>query len=163
ELRRAVEKPAGEVGIQFEPGLVDRILDDVGEEPGNLPLLEFVLEMLWQRRQDGQLHHDAYEKIGGVQGAIAQRANEVYQRLSRDEQAAAHRMLIRLVRPGEGTEDTRRRAALEDFDPAAWRVVEQMADERLLVTGRDPALGKDVVEVSHEALIRRWGLLQQWI
>jgi Tol biopolymer transport system component len=163
ELHRAIEQPAKEVGLKFEDGLVDRILDDVGEEPGNLPLLEFVLEMLWQRRSHGEMHHQAYVDIGGVQGAIAKRANEIYEALPPAQQEAARRALIRLVRPGEGTEDTRRRATLDDLDTDARPVVDRLAAARLVVTGRDPALGKDIVEVSHEALIQRWQLLHKWI
>ena len=76
ELGRAIVEPARKVGLEFEEGLIGRILDDVGDEPGNLPLLEFVLEMLWQRREHGWMHHAAYEAIGKVQGAIAQKAEE---------------------------------------------------------------------------------------
>ena len=76
ELEQAVEAPAHKVGLTFEPGLVKRILDDVGEEPGNLPLLEFVLTELWEERRGGQLLHAAYEAMGEVQGAIARRAED---------------------------------------------------------------------------------------
>jgi len=99
----------------------------------------------------------------GVQGAIAKRANEIYEALPQAQQEAARRALIRLVRPGEGTEDTRRRATLDDLDTDARPVMDRLAAARLVVTGRDPALGKDTVEVSHEALIQRWELLHKWI
>jgi energy-coupling factor transporter ATP-binding protein EcfA2 len=76
ELQLAIEQPAAKVNATFEPGLVTRILDDVGEEPGNLPLLAFVLHRLWEDavKHNGRLRHDAYKDMGGVQGALANTA-----------------------------------------------------------------------------------------
>ncbi len=102
--------------------------------------------MAWQHRQAGSMHHEAYQTIGGVYGAIAQRANEIYERLVPVEQQAAHRMLIRLIRTGEGTKDTRQRVALDDLDVAVLPVVQQMVAGRLLVTGRDPALNTQTLQ-----------------
>jgi hypothetical protein len=81
ELQEAIEQPAAQVGLRFEAGLVERILDDAGDEPGNLPLLEFVLKELWARRQHGELGHAAYEVIGRLPGAVAKRADELFGRL----------------------------------------------------------------------------------
>jgi WD40 repeat protein len=163
ELRQAIESPARQVGLTFEPGLVHRILDDVGEEPGNLPLLEFVLTSLWEQRQRGMLLHDAYEAMGEVQGAMAHRADQVFGKLPSDQQKVVHRVLVQLVRPGEGTEPTRRRATFAEVGEAARLVVQQLADARLTVTGRDEATGEQTVEVAHEALIRNWGRLRGWL
>jgi hypothetical protein len=80
ELKRAVTKPAERVGLSFDTGLVDRLLDDVGEEPGNLPLLEFALKALWEARRGNRLLYDIYKDMGGVKGAIAKRAETVYAR-----------------------------------------------------------------------------------
>ena len=71
ELRAAIEKPAELQGAAFEAGLVNRILEDVGQEPGNLPLLEFALTLLWDRMQAGWLTHEVYDEIGRVEGALA--------------------------------------------------------------------------------------------
>src|SRR5262249_44031981 len=101
ELARAIREPAAKVGLEFEDGLVERILDDVGSEPGNLPLLEFLLEGLWQRRAQGRLTHGDYEALGGVAGAIVTRADAEFHRLDPDQQLAARRFLVRLVAPGE--------------------------------------------------------------
>ncbi len=153
ELRRAMEEPAKSVGLMFEEHLADEILDDVGDEPGGLPLLEFVLEMLWERRRGHELTHDAYWDIGKIQGAIAKRADEEFHRLPAEQQQIARRALVRLVNPGEGREDTRRRADLDELGANAAAVVKTLTARRLLVTGRDAASGKETVEVTHEALI----------
>ena len=163
ELERSVKAPATKVGLEFQPGLVDRILADVREQPGNLPLLEFVLTELWEGRRGGQLLHDAYDSMHGAQGAIARRAEEVFTRLTPLEQEAVRRVFVRLVRPGEGTEDTRRRATLTEVGEVAWPLVQRLADGRLLVTARDDASGDETAEVSHEALIRQWDRLRRWI
>ena len=78
ELHTAIEKPAEMQGAAFEPGLVERILDDVGEKPGNLPLLEFTLTQLWERQTDGWLTHADYEAMGCVEGALAAYADQVF-------------------------------------------------------------------------------------
>ena len=97
ELSLAVVEPAAAVGLTFEPGLDARILDDVGNEPGNLPLLEFVLDELWSRRSGDTITQDSYDAIGGLTGAIAQRAEEV---LKPEDLAIAQAVFLRLVEPG---------------------------------------------------------------
>jgi serine/threonine protein kinase len=133
ELRRAIERPAQAVGLRFEPGLVDTILADVAlrpgsgqaQQPGALPLLQHALLELWERRQRGLLTLQAYHDSGGVAGAIAQRAEALYAEFNPDEQALVRRVMLRLTQPGEGTEDTRRRARLSEF------VNEQIANRRM--------------------------------
>jgi WD40 repeat protein len=163
ELEQAVEAPAQKVGLIFEPGLVHRILDDVEKEPGRLPLMEFVLTGLWEKRHGGRLLHAVYEAMGGVQGAIAQRANEVLKRLTPLEQQVTRRIFVQLVQPGEGTDYTRRRASFAEVGEAARPVVQQLADARLLVTGRDEVTGEEIVEVAHEALTRNWSQFRAWL
>ena len=163
ELERSITEPAEKAGLQFEPGLVDRMLADVGQEPGNLPLLEFVLAALWEHRQGITLHHDAYERMDGVQGAIAARADAEFEKLDAAQKDAARRMLIQMVRPGEETEDTRQRAVLPAGNATALTVIRRLADARLVVTARDAASGAETVEVTHEALIRHWTLLRTWV
>ncbi len=162
ELRAAVEKPAEAQGAAFEAGLVERILDDVGDEPGNLPLLEFALTLLWEQQTDGWLTHADYEAIGAVQGALARYADEVYEGLEAGRREQAQRVFVQLVRPGEGTEDTRRLARREELGEIDWSLVQHLADKRLVVTGRDTA-SVETVEVVHEALIDRWARLRGWM
>ena len=128
ELRRAIVEPAKQASVQFEEGLVDRILDDVGADGRNLPLLEFALTELWQQQHNHQLHHTAYERIGQVRGALARHADTVYKNLTTEEQAQAERIFVQLVHPGAGAEDTRRLATKADIDEADWALVQQLAD-----------------------------------
>jgi WD40 repeat protein/energy-coupling factor transporter ATP-binding protein EcfA2 len=168
ELRQAMEGPAQAVGLHYEKGLLDTILDDLEDEPGTLPLLQHTLLELWERRRGGWLTTDAYHEIGGVKGALAQRADEIYARLTPTQQKAARRVLLRLTQPGEGTEDTRRRATLAELLPAEGEpadveaAVRELADARLLTTGKDER-DDEIVDVSHEALIRGWPRLREWI
>jgi WD40 repeat protein/DNA-binding SARP family transcriptional activator len=164
ELRAAIERPAEQQGAALETGLVERLLDDVGEGPGYLPLLEFALTLLWERLEDGRMTHVAYEAIGRVDGALTHYADEVYAALQADAQERAHRVFLQLVQPGEGTEDTRRVALRADLGAADanWELVQHLADQRLVVTGQD-AVGNQTVEVVHEALIQRWGRLRAWM
>jgi hypothetical protein len=108
ELRSAIEQPAGMQGAAFEAGLVERILDDVGEKPGVLPLLEFTLTQLWERQTTAGWRTPITKAMGGVAGALAAYADQVYAGLEAEEQEMARRALVQLVQPGEGTEDTRR-------------------------------------------------------
>lgn len=162
ELSQVIEKPAEKLGAKFEAGLVERILDDVEDEPGNLPLVEFALTLLWQRRTGKQLNHAAYEAIGRVDGALANYADDKYNRLMQMEQEQTRRILIQLVRPGEGTEDTRRLATKEELGEKNWFLVQHLADARLVVTTQN-ASGQETAEVVHEALIQNWVKLRQWM
>lgn len=164
ELRRAIVEPAEKVSLSFETGLVDEILGDIGNEPGNLPLLEFLLKELWDRHNpDRRLTFSSYASTGGVKRAIATRAEGELKKLSPEQQAAARRFLIRLVTPGEGQEDTRARTAIPQRDERVREVIDRFASARLLTTGRDPASGREMVEVGHEALIREWDTLKEWV
>ena len=183
ERRAAIEGPARRVGLEFEPGLVDRLLDDVGDEPGNLPLLEFALTELWERREGRRLTNAGYEELGRVAGAIGRRADAVFAGLTGEQQAAAPQLFGRLVRvtaAGEEGADTRQRVRLGDLDEASRSAVEPFVAGRLLVTARDPSTSTaeanpddspapaalddpTTVEVAHEALIRRWERLRDWI
>jgi WD40 repeat protein len=168
-LRQAIEEPARRVGLEFEHGLVATILDDVANQSGALPLLEHALLELWQRRRGRMLTLEAYEASGGVKGALAKRADDIYAHASPEQQAIARRVLLRLTQPGEGTEDTRRRATLRELvtrseeGDAVETLVQRLVEARLLTTGEDPTAGGCWVDVSHEALIRGWPRLRSWI
>lgn len=162
ELRRAIEKPAETQGVTFEPGLTERILSEVNDQPGNLPLLEFALTALWEEQTKGELTHSAYEAVGRVQGALSRHADQVFERLSEEEQARARRVFVQMVHPGEGTEDTRRPAKRDELNEADWDLAQKLADARLAVTDRNPD-EQETVEVVHEALIQSWKPLREWM
>jgi hypothetical protein len=163
ELREVIEKPAAARGVSFESGLVERILEEVEAEPGVLPLLEFALTELWARREGQTITHGAYSAIGGVEGALARHADDSYAALSKEQKEEARRVFLQLVRPGEGTEDTRRVATRQELGAAPWALVKQLADARLVVTNRGEDAAVETVEVVHEALIRHWGELRGWM
>jgi WD40 repeat protein len=168
-LAEAIEEPARAVGLHLEEGLTDQILSDLREAPGALPLMEHTLLELWERRRGSMMTLEAYREAGGVAGSLAKRADLVYEGLPDPERAIARRVLLRLTQPGEGTEDTRRRAAFdelvgagEDREPVE-RVVAALTHARLLTTGTGPRGDGRVVDVSHEALIRGWPRLREWL
>jgi len=168
-LRRAVTRPAERAGLAFEEGLVDVILDDAAGQPGALPFLGQALLDLWERRRGRVLTQETYRAIGGVPGAIAARAEAAYGALDPSGQAVARRVLLRLVEPGEGTEDTRRRATWDELvtraadGPAAAAALRALVDARLLTMDADTAAGDGRVEVAHEALILGWPRLRGWL
>ena len=161
-LRSCVEGPAGVVGLRFSPGLVDRVLADVGSDETNLPLLQHALARTWQAREGTLMTADAYLKAGGVTDAINKIAEDSYQSLTNAGKEAAQRLFLRLVRPGEGGAHVRQRAPLpQDADErqVAYRFAQP--DRRLLFLGEEH--GVPVVEVAHEALIRGWPTLVEWV
>ena len=163
ELRRAIEEPARLGHWEFEPGLVDLILRDVGDEPGALPLLSHALLETWKRRAGHTITLQGYAEAGGVHGAIAHTAESVYQTLSMDEQAIARDIFLRLTELGEGTEDTRRRASFEELMSDANTQEEVRKVLNVLAEARLITLGDGTAEVAHEALIREWPTLREWL
>ncbi|MBI4872023.1 MAG: TIR domain-containing protein [Candidatus Riflebacteria bacterium] len=164
ELEQAIELPAAQVHLGFEPGLVERLLEQVLGQPGSLPLLEFVLAELWRTRSGQRLTHEAYEAIGELKGAIAHRVERLHGVLSAAEQEAVrHLFLDHLVQLGEGDRGTRRRAAASELTDGQRELSRRLATERLLVVGRDLASGQETVEVAHEALLTQWSRLQAWL
>ncbi|MGB7710271.1 MAG: CHAT domain-containing protein [Microcoleus sp.] len=115
ELQRAIAQPAQKVGMLIEEGLTERILDAVEGEPGNLPLLEFALTLLWEKPRNGRLNHAAYKEIGGVESALALHAQQVYDKLNSTEKRVAKRIFLELTQLGAGTEDTRRQVLKKDL------------------------------------------------
>jgi serine/threonine protein kinase/WD40 repeat protein len=169
ELEQAITGPAHAVGVALEPGLVADIVADVAEHPGALPLLQYALTELFERRESATLSADAYRRIGGVSGALARRAEELYGELDDGGKEAARKLFSRLVTLGEGTEDTRRRvrreevAAIEGTAVAIEEVIDGYGRQRLLSFDRDPITHSPTVEIAHEALLREWPRLRAWI
>ena len=191
ELERAIQEPAKQVGLRVDANLVTQVLTDFSIEeismphdtntiipiwePGSLPLLEYILEQLWQYRTLDRLTLDSYIRLGGVKKALENRADQVYQLFTPDEQQVAKHIFLALTHLGEGTEDTRRRIFKQDLvnahqsEALVDRVIQTLAAERLIVTsqvevkGLTPRRVEEVVDIAHEALIRHWRRLRQWV
>ncbi len=175
ELVEAIEQPARKVGMELEAGLVDRLRQDVGHEPGALPLLEHALDLLWQRREGRWLTHRSYDEMGGVTGALTQMADQLYEELGEAERRQVRRLLVRLVAARDmGRPRSEGRLWVEGVRPregagrgAFEAALEKLVRSRLLVQGgsMEGALGGRGawVQPAHETLLRRWKKLEQWV
>ncbi len=167
ELERATTAPAAAVGIEFEPGLVARVLAETVGQPSPLPLLQYTLSELFDRRpvEGRTLTTDAYDQIGGVSGALSLRAERLYTDADEARRTAIRRMFGRLTSPVEDAADVRRRVPIADLGADASMVVavEQFTAARLLTVGRDVTTREPTVEVAHEALLREWTRLAGWL
>lgn len=170
ELRRAIEEPAKRGGWEFEPGLVGVLLNAIGAqgagnaEPGALPLLSHALLATWERRRGRTLTLKGYHASGGVRGAIAETAESVFtDQLNETQQELARDVFLRLTELGEGTEDTRRRAALNELVRQSAEATQLRAVLNILAEARLITLNEDSAEVAHEALIREWQRLHEWL
>jgi WD40 repeat protein/class 3 adenylate cyclase len=169
ELERAISGPAKRVDASLEPGLVAAMLADVAEEPGALPLMEYALTELFDRRDGRTLFLEAYREIGGVSGALGRRAEELHDELDGDGREAARQLFLRLVALGEGTEDTRRRvpraevASLDVDQHSMTTVLDTFGASRLLSFDRDGGTGAPTIELAHEAILTAWPRLHRWI
>jgi WD40 repeat protein/energy-coupling factor transporter ATP-binding protein EcfA2 len=166
ELRAAIEEPAKRRRWELEPGLADLILQDAGHAPGALPLASHALMETWERRRGRTMTLSGYRAAGGVSGAIAETAETVFtDQLNPEQQLIARRIFLRLTELGEetGSAGTSRRASFRELvrrpDEAAATesVVKALADARLVTTS------EDAVQVAHEALIRNWPRLRNWL
>jgi WD40 repeat protein/DNA-binding SARP family transcriptional activator len=161
DLRRVIKLPAERAGLTVEDRLADALVERTADQPGGLPLLSTALLELWTRRQDRTLRYDDYVRTGGVEGAVARMAEGVFGRLDVNEQAAAKRILLRLVGTGEGSEVVARAAPLSELelerDAAASSALESLTAARLIT------VAEGTVEVAHESLLRDWPRLRGWL
>lgn len=168
QLRATIERPAERVGLRLEAGLTDRILADAGDEPGALPLLEYTLDRLWLARDGQLLTTKVYQELGGVVGALGSKADEILDSCTKGQRDQARRLLTQLVTLGETLDaNTRRRRSLAALRPREHpevfdEVVERLIAARLLVRS-DAQKAEPTIEVAHEALIRRWQRLRDWL
>lgn len=171
EIRQTIEQPAALCGVRFEPGLVQRLVVDAGAEPGTLPLLQFALAQLWERQTGGLLTHAAYDDIGRLSGAIANRAEAVFRGLTSTQQELARAILTSLVHLAEdGDAHTRRRLPVANLysqdrlnTDEGRHVLQVLVEARLLTAGLQQDLRQETVELAHEAVIRRWPRFRQWL
>ena len=169
ELEQAIRRPAERVGVAPEPGLVAEMIAEVAHQPGALPLLQYSLTELFERRDDDRLTLRAHQEVGGVAGALSARADRILAGSDPEGRRAIKQVFLRLVTLGEGTQDTRRRVvqseldALEVKQEAIDGVLDDFGRHRLLTFDRDPSTREPTVEIAHEALLDAWGRLRGWI
>ena len=184
DLGQAIAAPAEKLLRSFQPGLTQRLIADVRGRPGDLPLLQFALTELWERdAAGGVLTEETYRGLGvdlpdgtrlpGAQGALIRRAEQLWQDLGPDDRLRLQRILLGLIaaQPAEtsaaspvaGTRDLGRPARLAQWDEDDQRLIQRLIDARLLTADKAAAGGQPTVEVSHEALLRAWPRLQNWL
>lgn len=169
ELEQAIRRPAERQGVQLESGLVAEMIADVVHQPGGLPLLQYSLTELFDRRDGDRLTLSAYREVGGVTGALTARADRLYTVADADGRRAIEQVFLRLVTLGEGREDTRRRVALHELDAldvsevAVRAALDAYGRHRLLTFDHEPATREPTVEIAHESLLGAWGRLSSWI
>ena len=179
ELTSAIQEPARRVGVGIEEGVVAAMTADVVDQPGALPLLQYALTELFEERQDHTMSLGSYRAIGGVSGALVQRAEELYANLDAAEQEQVRQLFLRLVTLGEGAEDTRRRVRLSELEALAVignqlsengipitdnrLPITEYGEHRILTFDREPTTREPTIEVAHEALLSEWPRLRGWL
>ena len=159
ELRSAITEPARLAALVVEPGLVDLLIGEVAGQPGALPLMSHVLAETWQRREGRTLTVAGYRASGGIQGAVAQSAEQVYAQLTPEQRPMLKALLLRLVTPGPDGQPVRSRLPRRSVitGPESDQLIDLLISARL-VTSDD-----GVVELAHEALARAWPRLRGWL
>lgn len=162
-LEAAICRPVEKTLLTIEPALLEALLNDAEGQPGDLPLLEFALQQLWAARTGGELSRQAYSDMGGLAKAIVNHAEQIYARLTPEERNAVPGVFAALIQVGEQSADLRRRARLSELNEVGQAVARKLASDRLLVTDFDWESEDELVEVAHEALLRHWPRLEDWI
>lgn len=169
QAREAIVAPASRAGLELEPGLTDRIISDLADQPGSLPLLQYTLDRLADGAGDGLITNAHYDELGGVNGAMAERAEAAFQQLSEDQQRVSRHIFTRLLTVSDDADDLRRRVRVTEFRSLGLRgsnvdeVLGTFGKERLLTFDIDPTTRGATVEVAHEALLREWPTLRSWV
>jgi WD40 repeat protein/DNA-binding SARP family transcriptional activator len=167
ELESAAADPARRVGVHLDPELTAELVADVARQPGALPLFEYALTEMFDHRTGPVLTRSAYRALGGLHGALARRAEAMYEALEPDAQDAARQVLLHLTVVHAGAAETGRRVARDDLETlggsAATEVLDAFDRARLLTFDRDPRTGEATVQLAHEALLREWPRLRGWV
>jgi tetratricopeptide (TPR) repeat protein/energy-coupling factor transporter ATP-binding protein EcfA2 len=169
ELRTAIEEPARRVGLKFEDGIVDSLVKEILGEPAGLPLLQFTLLRLWKMREGGRsrITWKEYKRLEGPRSALALTADEVYKQLVPQNKFAAKKILLRLARPSGNMEVTSNRVRRSDLYFVAKdrinEVLDKLGEAGLIHITKGEVEDDDQVEVAHEALVRNWPRLTDWL
>ncbi|MFI9386439.1 helix-turn-helix domain-containing protein [Kutzneria sp. NPDC052558] len=157
ELRAAITQPAAHAGGTVEGSLLARVMADATGQSNVLPMVSHALRETWFRRRGTTLTLAGYEASGGIQHALARTAESVYSRLTSEQQRLVRGIFLRMVSPGDGTRDTKRRIARDELESGSEAVLELLATARLVT------LDATGVEITHEALLHAWPRLHEWI
>lgn len=170
EIREAIVEPARVLNAVVEPILTEKLLDDVEGAPGNLPLLQFALQQLWEKHKS--LKRTTYESLsadsgGGVKGVFAEHVDRIYESY-RDtgEQSQIQQLFLQLVQRislTDATQFTKKVATRDELSHIDWSLVTQLADDKLVVTGFNETAEIETVELPHETLIQNWQRLKDWL
>ncbi len=169
ELEAAAVLPAELAGARLEPALLGQLIADVNRQPGALPLFQYALTELYDRRSGDFLMSSTYRAMGGLEGAMQRRATELFERLDDDETNAARQLFLRLVTVTDQDQRSRRRVPAREVasvsvDTATMQtVIGHFGEHRLLSFDSDQLTGRPTVEVAHEALLTAWPTLEGWI
>lgn len=158
-LRKTIEGPAREAALLLEPGLVDVLLQDVLDDPGALPLLSHALRETWERREGRTLTVEGYRASGGIRGAVARTAEQVYDDVPEDDRAKLRGLMLRLLTlapDGEPLRSAVSRGAIPE-DEAHDHLIERLVQARLVTADAD------VLDLAHETLARAWPRLRGWL
>jgi hypothetical protein len=159
ELRRVIVEPAAKARCTVEGALVATLTSEAICRPGSLPLLSQALLETWRRRAGNKLTLAGYHAAGGIAHALARTAESVYTDLTEPQRETARALFLRLTALGEATDDSARRVAWTELDggPDHDAVVARLVEARLVV------VDDRCVEIAHEALVRCWPRLRQWL
>jgi basic membrane lipoprotein Med (substrate-binding protein (PBP1-ABC) superfamily)/DNA-binding SARP family transcriptional activator len=168
ELEAAATMPARRIGLTLEPRVLAALIADVQDQPNALPLFQYALTELYDHRDGTTLTYAGYQSFGGLRRAVPNRADELYDSLDAEQQEAARQLFLRLVAVAGDAEGRRRIPAYELTELAVDVValqaaIEAFARHRLLTLDRDPATGVPTIEVAHDALLREWKRLREWL
>jgi tetratricopeptide (TPR) repeat protein/energy-coupling factor transporter ATP-binding protein EcfA2 len=169
DLRQAIEEPARDIGLKFDEGIVDALVKDILGEPAGLPLLQFTLLRLWKMREGGRsrITWESYRKLGNARRALALTADEFFNALSDENKAIVKRILMRMVRPSGVAETVSNRVRRSSLNVGAPELVEgalgALHEAGLVRITPGVTQGNDQIEVAHEALVRNWPQLVDWV
>ncbi|GBE94465.1 hypothetical protein [Nostoc cycadae] len=179
ELRLVIKNPAARHGVKVEEDLIAQIIKDFwGQSQTSLTLLQYTLDLLWRTELDkkdlldGELNQKTYINLGGVGGALQKEAERIYEKITKDKdeknkQVKAEKVeqiFIKLVTITSDDIPVSKRESKASFDDEEIKIINKLINNGLLVSGHsnDPHL-RDTIEIAHEALIKYWSKLQDWI
>lgn len=162
ELRQAITKPAAACGLVVERALTEALVEEVATHTSGLPMLSHALLETWRGRRGRTLTLEAYERAGGMRGAIAQSAEAAYEAMDMHQAETARQVMLRLITPGDGAPDTRRPTTRAEFE-AIGNSGQMPAVLEMLARARLITLGEETVDLAHETLITAWPRLHGWI